>query len=175
MTPVAIPMIATERLVLRAPRLSDFEPYAAFFASGRSAHEDGPLDRRGAWREFASGAAGWMLRGYGAWSVEERGTGAYCGEVGIFHPADYPEPEIGWTLMASFEGRGFAREAALAARAFAYGPLGMPTLVSYIAPANARSIRLAERLGAALDPAAPHPEGDPCLVYRHPRPAEAAA
>lgn len=173
MIPVAVPMIATERLVLRAPRLADFEDYAAFFASPRSVHEDGPLDRRGAWREFAAGAAGWMLRGYGAWSVEERATGAYCGEVGLFHPADYPEAEIGWTLIEPFEGRGYAHEAALAARGFAYGPMGMTTLVSYVAPANARSIRLAERLGAVLDPAAPHPVGDPCLVYRHPGPSEA--
>ncbi len=44
------------------------------------------------------------------------------------------------------------------------------TLVSYIDPRNERSIRLAERLGARLDPRAAQPEDDPCLVFRHPGP-----
>jgi RimJ/RimL family protein N-acetyltransferase len=170
-----IPVLDTERLVLRAPALADFEAYAAFFASPRSGYEDGPLTRGPAWKEFASAAGQWLLKGYGAWSLEERATGTYAGEVGIFHPAHYPEPELGWTLMAPFEGRGFAFEAARAARAWAYGSRGLTTLVSYIAPGNARSTRLAERLGAVLDPAAPMPELDPCAVYRHPGPAEVAA
>lgn len=171
MTP---PRLQTERLVLRAPALADFAAYAAFFASPRSGYEDGPLARGPAWREFASAAGQWMLKGYGAWSIEERATGAYAGEVGIFHPAHFPEPEIGWTLMAPFEGRGLAHEAALAARAWAYAALGLETLVSYVAPGNARSIRLAERLGARLDPDAPYPDDDPCLVFRNPCPVERA-
>jgi RimJ/RimL family protein N-acetyltransferase len=162
-TPPALP---TGRLILRAPRLADFEPYADFFASPRSGYEDGPKSRGEAWREFASAAGQWALRGYGAWSIEERATGAYVGEVCIFHPAHYPEPEIGWTLMEPFEGRGLAYEAACAARDWAWTALGLASLVSYIDAANRRSIRLAERLGARLDPAAAKPELDDCVVYR---------
>jgi RimJ/RimL family protein N-acetyltransferase len=92
------------------------------------------------------------------------------GEVGLFHPPSYPEAEIGWTVMAEAEGRGLAQEAARAVRAFSYGTLGLRTLVSYIDPRNERSIRLAERLGARLDPRAAQPEDDPCLVFRHPGP-----
>lgn len=47
---------------------------------------------------------------------------------------------------------------------------GIKTLVSYIDPANARSIALAERLGARHDPDAPLPEGETpeeTIVYRH--------
>ncbi len=166
----AAPTLSTDRLTLRAPRLEDFEPYAAFFASERSVHEDGPLDRREAWREFATSAACWALRGYGVWSIEETATGTWLGEAGLFHPDYYPEPEIGWTLTPEAEGRGVAQEAARAARDWAYGTAGLTTLVSYIGSANARSIRLAERLGARLDPAAARPAHDPCLVYRHPDP-----
>ena len=36
-------------------------------------------------------------------------------------PPHFPEREIGWILMPGFQRRGFATEAALAARAFAYG------------------------------------------------------
>ena len=48
------------------------------------------------------------------------------------------------------------------------------TVVSYIAEGNERSLRLAERLGARLDPAAAAPSfpDQTVLVYRHPQPAE---
>ncbi|HVL21560.1 MAG TPA: N-acetyltransferase, partial [Amaricoccus sp.] len=59
-----IPRLETQRLVLRAPRLADFEPYAAFFASERARWEDGPLSRSEAWREFATATGCWTLRGF---------------------------------------------------------------------------------------------------------------
>src|SRR5690606_24433927 len=59
-----IPTLTTERLVLRAPTLADFEPYADFFASPRSGWEDGPITRGTAWKEFASVVGQWQLRGY---------------------------------------------------------------------------------------------------------------
>jgi RimJ/RimL family protein N-acetyltransferase len=90
--------------------------------------------------------------------------------AGPWYPADWSEPELGWTLWsAAHEGKGYAHEAAVAARAHAYSVLGWTTAVSYIDPDNARSIALAERLGATLDPdAAHHNPAD--LVYRHPAP-----
>jgi len=161
-----IPTLTTGRLTLRAPRLDDFEPYAAFFASDRAEHERGRKDRAGAWREFASVAGQWVLRGYGGFSIEDRATGAYLGEAGVFHDHDSPQAELGWMLVPEAEGRGIAHEAAVAVRDWAFGPLGMTTLVSYIDPRNSRSIRLAERLGAKRDPAAASPDpGD--VVFRH--------
>jgi RimJ/RimL family protein N-acetyltransferase len=167
----AVPTLETARLTLRAPRPADFPGYSAFYASDRSVYEDGPLSRIAAWKEFAAAAAGWQLRGYGSLSVEERATGRYAGEVGIYHLATYPEPEIGWMVVREAEGKGIAHEAASALRAWAYGRFGWTTLVSYIDRRNARSIRLAERLGARLDPEAARPEDETCLVYRHPGPA----
>jgi RimJ/RimL family protein N-acetyltransferase len=165
-----IPVINTERLTLRAPRLEDFEPYAAYFASARAELERGRLDRAGAWKEFGAVAGQWLLRGYGGFSIEDRVSGGYLGEVGVFHEDSYPEPELGWMLVAAAEGRGIAHEAALAVRRWAYRALGLTTLVSYIDAGNARSIRLAERLGATRDDAAALPENERCLVYRHPGP-----
>ncbi len=59
-------------------------------------------------------------------------------------------------------------------RRHAYEDLGWETAVSYIDPANARSIALAERLGCTRDDAADrvHPDD---LVYRHPSPSEVLA
>lgn len=165
----AIPTLKTGRLVLRAPELGDFAPYAAFFASDRAELERGRRDRAGAWKEFSAVAGQWLLRGYGGFSIEDRATGAYLGEAGVFHEDCYPEPEIGWMVVSAAEGKGIAHEAALAVRRWAYDMLRLETLVSYVDPRNARSIRLAERLGATRDDVAPRPNpGD--LVYRHPGP-----
>ena len=169
----AIPTLGTERLLLRGPRLADFEPYADFYASERSVWEDGPISRAAAWAEFASAAGGWVLHGFGPFSVEERASGGYLGEVGLYRASHYPEPEIGWILTAGAEGRGFAEEAARAVRAWAYGTRGIATLVSYIAPGNWRSIRLAERLGAVADPDA-QSCGPDAAVWRHPGPGAPA-
>jgi len=168
-----IPTLVTERLRLRAPRVEDFEPYAAFYASDRSIWEDGPFDRARAWRDFAASAGLWALRGYGAWSIEDRETGAYLGEAGLFHPAHYPQAELGWMVVPEAEGRGIAHEAALAARDWAWHQAGLTRLVNYIDHGNVRSIRLAERLGAVRDDTLPLPEGENCLAFRQPLPPQA--
>jgi RimJ/RimL family protein N-acetyltransferase len=164
-----IPTLTTDRLILRAPRREDFAPFAAFWASERSRHEGGPRDLRGAWEDFAAGFGLWAINGFGTWSVEERATGALAGVIGYYYPADFPELEIGWTVLDGFERRGIAYEAAMAARAWGYAERGLTTLVSYIDPSNARSIHLAERMGARRDLVAPGVDsGD--VVMRHPGP-----
>ena len=57
----------------------------------------------------------------------------------------------------------------MAARDFAYRTLRWKTAVSYIDVDNARSIKLAERMGATPDPPAVLLDGDD-VVYRHPAP-----
>lgn len=164
-----VPRIATERLVLRAPRAGDFAAAVAYLASPRARHVGGPWGPARAWREFAAVAGAWVLQGFGYWAVEERSGARLVGMVGLQQPADFPEVELGWDLFdGAAEGRGYATEAARAARAWAREARGLGPLVSYIDPANLRSIRVAERLGAVRDDAAPRPDGDDCLVYRHP-------
>ena len=106
------------------------------------------------------------MRGFGAFSVEEKATGRYLGEVGLYQPDHFPEPEIGWILVEEAEGRGIAYEAAVAVRDWAYESLGLRTLVCYIAPGNVRSVRLAERLGARPDPGASSCDAT-AQVWRH--------
>jgi RimJ/RimL family protein N-acetyltransferase len=78
-----------------------------------------------------------------------------------FEPGDL-EPELGWLFLPAAEGQGYAAEAATAARHHALSVLGLPSLVSYIDPANDRSARLAARLGARRDG-----EVDGADVWRH--------
>jgi RimJ/RimL family protein N-acetyltransferase len=168
---VHIPTLGTERLILRAPRLEDFEAYAATFASPRSGYTADEPSRRNAWYSFAADVASWITHGFGTWSVDLRG-GGHVGTLGVNRFAHYPEPELGWMLHDGHEGRGYATEAGRAALAWARGRVG--SLVSYVAPGNARSVALAERLGARLDAAAALPDGEDhagTAVYRHWGPA----
>lgn len=141
------PVLHTTRLILRAPRLTDFEHFAAFYDSERSRCEDGPMTREQAWRVWASDVALWPLKGFGPFGVDDRASGAYLGEVGIYQPEGYPEPELGWFVVPEAEGLGIAFEAAEAVMRWARDGLGWRRLVNYIDPGNQRSITLALRLG----------------------------
>jgi len=183
------PLLDTERLILRAPRRGDFPPLGEVFMSERARYMGGPMRLGVAWRDFAAGAGDWALNGYGNFVIEARDPACFdgariLGQIFLHHPPHFPEREMGWMTTPSAEGRGAAFEAATAVRLWAAKVLGGPALVSYIAAANARSIALAERLGARRDPGAPIPDfgdgnADDDGVWRHPDPAtlieEAAA
>jgi RimJ/RimL family protein N-acetyltransferase len=165
-TAAVVPELTTPRLRLRAPRIGDFAAYAGIATAARG----GSMSREEAWLDFAQMVAGWMMRGYGLWSVERRADGALLGFVPLNHEFGDPERELGWLLIESAEGQGYAREAAEAARAFAFDRLGLPSVVSYIDPDNSRSVRLAERLGARREPQ----DFEGVRVYRHVRPEHSA-
>lgn len=163
-----LPRLDTERLILRAPGISDFAAYREIVMSERAAFMvDEPMDREDAWLDFAQCVAGWLLRGHGLWTISARDGGEVLGFVVICMEFGDREPELGWFVTEAAEGQGFAYEAAKAARAYGIGPLGLASLVSYVDLGNARSIRLAERLGARRDAAAEAEFEEPILVYRH--------
>ena len=143
-----IPILATDRLVLRQLRASDWDAYAAMNADPtvRQALGGKTLSREESWTEMQLFLGQWTLRLYGIFAVET--DGCFAGRVGILHPADWREPELCWTLAASFWGRGLATEAAAEVRRWAFENFGWDRLVSYITPDNIHSRRVAERLGA---------------------------
>lgn len=167
------PVIETERLILRAPQSGDWPHWesAALAGDGRFDHIGGPFDGLTAWRALCHLTGHWVHRGFGMFIWRAKGDDTPLGMTGPWAPESWPEPEIGWTVWsAGAEGKGLAHEAAVAARAFAYQSLGWTTAVSYIAPGNTRSIRLAERLGCVLDRDAPGLPLKETQVWRHPGP-----
>lgn len=174
-TLTATPVLETERLILRAPQADDLAPYAAFYASERAGFVGGPLTEDLAWRGFGHAIGHWVLRGYGMFIVVDKASEKAIGMVGPWNPATWPEAELGWSLWdPAFEGKGFAREAVIAARNYAYTQLGWTTAISLIAPENAASAALAARLGA-------QPErdwelrGKTVTIWRHPSAESLAA
>ncbi|WP_254695361.1 GNAT family N-acetyltransferase [Oceanicola sp. D3] len=173
MSALNIPVIETERCILRAPEERDFPAAVAFGESERSKWVGGPYPRRAAWGVLLASIGHWALRGYGQWMIEDRATGEAAGRTGFLFNDGWHEPEIGWWLHDGFEGRGLAFEATQAALAYGAEHFGIDGPISYIRQGNTRSAALAERLGAAPEREVEFFDA-PCVIWRHPK-REAAA
>lgn len=155
--------LTTERLTLRAPRPSDLEPFMATMAPDRMAYLHDPVpDRAGAARILTTFAGMSVLRGFGPMIWDHAGQPVSHG--GIYWPLDADAPELGWVLWRTKdEGQGYATEAMQALIADAANTADLSHLWAGIHPDNARSHRLALRLGLAAT-GATRPDGD--LIHR---------
>lgn len=169
---LTIPVLETERLVLREPREADFPAMLVFNDSPRSQFVGGGGDRQKVWRTHLSNIGHWVLRGYGFYSVDTM-AGDFIGRVGVIYHDGWDEPELAWQLYDGFEGKGYAYEAALAARADYHARITRQPPISYIDVTNTRSEALAKRLGATLERTLNDEQGHD-HVYRHPAPGGAA-
>jgi RimJ/RimL family protein N-acetyltransferase len=142
-------VLTTERLLLRSWRDDDAEPFSAMNADPEvMRHLGGPMSRAASDALLAKFRDQIAAQPYGRWAVEHRGSQELLGFVGLGHHPVAPEaPEIGWRLAAAWWGGGLATEAALAVRDHAFGPLGLPTIVSVTVPENLASLAVMRRLG----------------------------
>lgn len=148
-----IPVLDTKRLVLRAPQAGDLSAFVAYAISARTRFVGGPKTAAQAVEKFAGMIGQWVLRGYGRFTITRRDTGAPIGHVGPLMLAEAEMPEFTWSLWdAGAEGQGFAREAAQAMTAWAFGPLGLTQASTIIHADNIASQRIAARLGGVLRP-----------------------
>src|SRR6185437_11208585 len=99
-------------------------------------------------------------------TLGSRATGTLLGRIGCQQPEGFPGFEIAYTLGRAYWGRGYAREGAGAALAYAREVLGRTNIISVIRPANAASIRVAQSLGATLDGEVEF-FGGPSSIYRY--------
>jgi len=162
-----IPVVETERLILSGHRMEDLDAMVDFFATDRSKFVGGPMDRSDCWRGTLRGLGHWAMRGYGIWHVEEKARGKVIGWAGILHHIEWPEPELAYTLFNGFEGKGYAFEAASAAREYVAREFGLDRVISLIADENTRSQALAKRMGAVCEKDTVVMDY-PCQVWRHP-------
>ena len=138
--------LLTERLHLRPFRADDFEAHAEICADPEVMQfiRAGALSRSDAWWQLARYVGHWQLRGFGLWAVVERATGRLVGHLGFLEPEGGHGFEMGWALAREAWGKGLALE-------HAFTSMGRDGVACVIRPENARSIRLAERLGGRLE------------------------
>lgn len=146
-----LPVLETERLVLRAPQASDWPTFRDYRASPRTAYTGGVKKQHEAAEQFASFFGHWVLRGFGRLIAEDRATRRPIGHFGPMQWEDGAEVEMTWSLWTSEdEGKGLATEAATAMHAWAFGPLGLTTAQAEVHRDNAASHAIARRLGGQI-------------------------
>lgn len=164
-------VLRTQQLILRRLRPNDIDAFAAmnadpevmrYFPANLSRAETKALMMRMD-RHFERHGFGW-------WAVEMRGTAVFAGFVGLLVPAFHahftPCVEVGWRLVRSAWGRGFATEAGQASIDFAFEHLGIDQIMSMAVADNWRSRRVMERLGMARR--VEDDFGHPKLPFDHP-------
>lgn len=85
--------------------------------------------------------------GFGPLCVELRASGDAIGICGLFQRAALPQPDLGYALLSRAHGRGLATEAAAAVLAWARRDLRLARVLAVVAPHNAASARVLEKLG----------------------------
>jgi RimJ/RimL family protein N-acetyltransferase len=156
-TRVPHPSLETERLLLRPWRpAEDLDALAAVNGDPevmRFVAPNRPLTRAETEAQLERFVAHWDEHGFGLWAVvPRRAPDARCiGFAGLaipsFLPQILPAVEVGWRLASGAWGRGYATEAARASVAFGFERLGLRAVVAVVEAGNARSMRVAEKLG----------------------------
>jgi len=128
-------------------------------AEWRSTGELGPfIIETASVRRRVVGQAGLMIFDTRGWTPSSRAN-AGC----------HAQLELGWALIREHWGNGYATEAAAAIRGWAHERRPDERLVSLITPDNARSQRVAERLGAVpAETVTPADSGRTAVVWRYP-------
>jgi RimJ/RimL family protein N-acetyltransferase len=120
-----------------------------------------PLSRADTERSVRRTIERWDADGFGLFTTVRKDDEAVIGRVGLLvwnthtwqpttraeTPDGPTELEVGYTLGRDYWGRGFATEAAAAARDYAFGELGATRLIALIIHGNTASENVAQKLG----------------------------
>ena len=156
----ASPLIETERLLLRLPRMEDAPGLLDAFADPEAMRYIGDgstTDLAGAEAAVTRWLQRWEAWGIGMFVVERREDGRVLGRAGFLRwdPETWEiggsETEIGWGLAREHWGQGYASEASLALRDWAVAERGLTRLISLIQTGNVASVRVAEKIGETLE------------------------
>jgi RimJ/RimL family protein N-acetyltransferase len=139
----------TSRLILRPPRLEDFDAWSGMMEDEPTARFiGGVIPRALCWRQLMTMIGAWHAIGFAMFSVIEKASGRWIGRLGPWQPEGWPGPEIGWAIARDCWGRGYAVEGAAAATDWAFDNLGWSSVIHSIAPENLASQRVAQKLGS---------------------------
>jgi RimJ/RimL family protein N-acetyltransferase len=169
-----MPILQTERLVLRPHGMADYSDFCALWADDTVTRHIGgkPSTAEASWIRLMNRPGMWHYMGFGFLAIEERATGRFVGEAG-FHevrremtPSLVGTLEAGWVTLPEFHGRGYAFEAMSAMIAWADGVFAERVMTAIIAPKNNPSLKLAGRLGFAEFARADY-HGEVVVLRRH--------
>jgi RimJ/RimL family protein N-acetyltransferase len=152
-------VIHCDRLRLRNWRDSDRDAFAALNADPEVTQDlGGPLDRGDSDAKFGRYVAAFERHGFCRWALEDL-SGQFIGYTGVMpsrpgHPLG-PHADIGWRLVRSAWGRGYATEAAKVSLRDVFERARLTEVLAYTSADNFRSRAIIARLNmqraASLD------------------------
>ncbi len=147
-------VLETGRLLLREMVHDDFQALFEIFSDEETmSFYPKPFDRDkvNSWIEW--NRSSYRENGYGLWTVLHKESGTVIGDCGLIRQIvdGIVEVEIGYHTNKKFWGEGYATEAALACRDYAFNSLGVPRVISLIRPENSPSRRVAEKNGMTVE------------------------
>lgn len=152
---MTVPTLETERLVLRGHKIEDFADSAAMWGDPAVTRYIAarPFTPEECWARLHRHIGHWALLGFGYWTVRDRTTGEFLGEVGFadlrraLDPPFDGVPESGWAFVPAAHGRGIATEAVGAVHRWGDAHFRAVRTVCIINPENSASLRVAEKFG----------------------------
>ena len=145
-------MLETPRLILRQWKETNLKPFAALnqdsvvreFFPSLLTEEESREQALICQKEIAT-------EGFSFFAAEVKGSSDFIGMIGLrkvgFDALFTPAIEVGWRLAKEHWGKGYATEGARAAVHFGFDVLHLKEIVSFTTKANARSIRVMEKIG----------------------------
>lgn len=148
--------IETERLLFRKTQAADNSQWLEFFKNPDT-HKywttvlDEPETECKKWYERQQER--YRNNEGGMNALIEKETNKLVGHCGLLKQTvdDIAEIEIAYSLLPEFWGRGYAAEAALQCRNFAFDKKLAPSLISIISLTNIPSQKVAEKVGMSVD------------------------
>jgi len=152
---IDIPTLETGRLILRAHRLGDFDAHFELWRDEDVVRFIGgvPSTREQSWSRLLRLAGMWHHMGFGFFAIEEKDGGRFIGEAGFLEAKREMQPsiegtmEVGWALMPSAHGKGYATEALKAIIGWGEKQFPGRVMTCIISPDNAPSLKVADKLG----------------------------
>lgn len=143
-------ILETERLVLRKLDQGDFAALCRILKDDETMRAyEGPFDDVGVQVWLDRQCARYQDDGFGLWAVTLKSSGQMIGQCGLtMQDCDgVPVVEVGYLFERAFWHQGFAAEAAVACRNYAFDALGVAEVFSLIRDTNAASQNVACRNG----------------------------
>ncbi|MFE2141921.1 GNAT family N-acetyltransferase [Streptomyces sp. NPDC059456] len=140
--------LITERLVLRTWTAAEATAVLGSAGGARPADwaADFPSEGDSVIASLLGDNAAW-LGTYGHRLITERDTSLIIGSIGLFWPPTEGVLELGYGVVASRRGRGYATEATRALAAFALTAPAVHTVAAGVELSNPASVRVLEKAG----------------------------
>ena len=161
-------MIETERLILREYTPDDFDALYEIMSDPETMrHYPAPFDAERTRRWIAWNLENYEKYGFGLWAVVLKETGEFIGDCGVTIQNIDGEllPEIGYHIHKKYWRRGYAKEAARAARDWVFTHTDYDAVYSYMKYTNVASYSTAVANGMKRVKEYPDPKNTISYAY----------